>query len=231
MKTTGKPLLIIAAVIIILCSCSPAYIPNKVNAPEFSNSGDLHVDLAAGLSGFDIQGGLAVTDFLGVFTNFCYGSSTSETNDNEGNHEHVIAEFGGTLYKGLTEKVFIAANLGYGKGKIDDLSYNILSVSTTTDSYFNKYIFHPYFYYKSNIANINFGVKVSKLDLFIDNIDSDDERYRDIFFEPYYEISLGYKWIKPNLQMGLSLPLNELPYNHRILIFNIGLLINLDLHK
>ena len=62
-------IVIIYSALGVLSSCSPAYIPNMVNTPLFSNQGEFEATVATGTSNFDAQLGYAITDHIAVIVN------------------------------------------------------------------------------------------------------------------------------------------------------------------
>ncbi|MBL0145210.1 MAG: hypothetical protein IPP48_05125 [Chitinophagaceae bacterium] len=87
-----KYICLLSSIIIIHQACSPKYVPNVINVPLLSKKGEVHATVNGGISGFDPQVAVAVSNHIGVIAN---GSFANEIQNNGKDfHKHSFAEIG-----------------------------------------------------------------------------------------------------------------------------------------
>ncbi|MBS3807179.1 MAG: hypothetical protein KGY60_06710 [Bacteroidales bacterium] len=79
--------------VMVMFSCSPEYIPNMVNSPMFKEKGEIQGNLAAGVSGTDVQLAYALGEHVALMANGSFYDETSDTTDDF--HHHTLYELGG----------------------------------------------------------------------------------------------------------------------------------------
>jgi len=213
---------LLSCITFILGSCAPAYVPNTVNTPMFSNKGDIQVNLNAGISGFDPQLSYAVTDKLGIMLNGSFANSTSDSSVNF--HKHQFIEIGTGYYTkiGTSGRFETFGGLGYGKVKAEydnDLWQSHADVDNI------RIFIQP----SIGVASDVFDGSLSSRFVFINLYKDSNESY-GLFAEPALTGKLGYKYVKAVLQLGLSIPLNadNIDFNYQPLLFSVGLQANID---
>lgn len=54
---------------VVFTSCHMLYVPNSFNSPLLRNKGDGQINVATGISGFEVQTAYAITDNVGIMAN------------------------------------------------------------------------------------------------------------------------------------------------------------------
>ena len=68
--------------IILISSCTPPkYIPNVLNTPMLSNTGEIQASIHMAVSGFDPQLAIAITDNLGLMANGSFLNNETNSMD------------------------------------------------------------------------------------------------------------------------------------------------------
>ncbi len=218
----SKPLKkIITAIFVtaIIPSCSMLYIPNTHNSPLLRNKGDVDINTLVGISGFEAQSAVAVTDKIGLMVN---GQLHQKTH-NEG----IKAKEMRTLVEGAlgyTERfsdmgifeVFVGGGVGSVPAKFKGQTWNGEQTTKLT-----RYFVQPAIGFCNDL--LDFSI-VSRLSLV--SIASENKWY----YEPGVVSKLGYKRVRFVANLGFSIPLgkyeNSLWQNFPV-TFSIGMHINL----
>jgi hypothetical protein len=222
-KETVKPGLLATLVITILIftSCAPAYIPNVVNSPMFSNEGEFQGSVHTGLSGFDPQLAYAVTDHIGVMANGSFANWTSDSTDNF--HKHQFFEAGLGYYTKVRTKGRLEVYGGYGFGKLETNSGSDLFLAYTKVNSSRVFI-QPAIGIASNVFDGSFATRLVML-----NLSQYNETNIGYFAEPVLTGKIGYKYVKVIGQFGISIPLNDtkIDFDYEPFIFSLGLQFNI----
>jgi len=207
---------------VILGSCAPAYVPNSLNTPMFSNKGDIHVNINTGISGFDPQLSYAVTDNIGIMLNGSFLSATSDSSDNF--HKHQFLEIGTGYYRkiGTSGRFETFGGLGYGRVKAEyenDLWQSHADVDNI------RIFIQPSIGVASDVFDGSFSSRFVVVNMY-----QESGSAYGIFAEPALTGKLGYKYVKALFQLGLSLPLHsgDIEFNHQPFIFSVGMQANID---
>lgn len=216
-KNQGILLIIIS---VLFCSCAPVYVPNRVNVPLLSNAGEFQGSISYGLSGFDPQLALAITDNIGLMVNGSFANYTSDSTDEF--HKHQFIEMGAGYYKVINNLTRFETFAGYGHGKIK--AYDEFDMfEAYSDVKNNRYFIQP----SIGITTKAFDGSFSSRFVLLDFYDS-SHHYSKFFIEPVLTSKVGYKSIKGMLQFGLSVPLHEkIDFNYELFIFSIGIQVTL----
>ncbi|MDQ3266702.1 MAG: hypothetical protein M3Y59_24140 [Myxococcota bacterium] len=92
-----------ALVLLLLSGCVPMYVPASVHAPMLERAGDVHLAVSGGTQGAQLNGAVAVTDFLAVRASaqgYAAGDSASTTSGNRGYGNFVSGGAGVGLFHG-----------------------------------------------------------------------------------------------------------------------------------
>lgn len=229
----------------IVFSCTPPlYIPNTTNITTLIKKGDLDGSVSAGTNGWDIQGGYAITDEIGVTLNGSYGMQKSDSSDNFTNHLFGEAGIAYTFIlnkssEGVENDLNYISTTSGGIG-IGTASGLVINTFFTSDSNYASGIYNRYFIQSSiGISSIvvDFFLTyrltyVSFINLtynYIDSVQLYDIKNYNIFHEPTIHISLGFENIKFFGQVGLSIShfdnfgSGNVAFRQRPVIFIIGL--------
>ncbi|MEO1254934.1 MAG: hypothetical protein AAFY41_08620, partial [Bacteroidota bacterium] len=122
-------------------SCSPAYIPNKVNAGLLTDKGELHAEIATGTSGYDPQVAYAVTENMLVLANASFKDTPFESTlsigdddfDYDGTQKLRSYELGAGYYRTSKDGFVLELVAGYGLGEVSDTRISILNFDLDED--------------------------------------------------------------------------------------------------
>jgi hypothetical protein len=202
---------------LIVCSCAPAYVPNVINTPLFSNKGEFQASVNPGLAGFDPQLSYAVTDHIGVMLN---GSFANRTSDSTGDfHKHQFIEIGSGYYQKIGMSGRFEAFGGAGFGKLQAEYENELWISRSNVNSIRFFV-QPVIGATTDIFDGSLAARFVVLNLHQDSVGS-----TGLFLEPVLTAKVGYKYVKAVFQVGLSLPLNSnnIHFNYQPVLFSVGL--------
>lgn len=206
----------------LLYSCSPEYIPNMANTPMFDEKGEVQANLAASVSGTEIQAAYALTDNIGVMANSSFLNETSDTTDDF--HKHSIFEFGVGYFNSFSEYGRFEVYGGYGKGKVEAYNEDLTFDEKISDATFSKMFIQPSVGMKTTYFDGNIGARMAlvKVD-YKQEIEEADENFH-AFFEPVVTGRVGIKNVKLVSQLGYSFPVGgEYVFDTQPFIFSIGL--------
>lgn len=209
--------------IYIFSGCTPAYIPNIVNSPNFSNKGEFQSTVALGTHHSDLQFGYAATDHIGILLNGSFGSSDADTSLNF--HQHGFGEFGLGYYTTLSKITRFELFGGLGGGTIKARFENDFYRDNVNAS-FTRVFFQPGIGIATDVFDGSFTTRMVlvKMNLYQDNLNNTFNTSLAPYIEPVITAKIGYKYIKLFSQLGFSIPLKQnLDYNHQLLIASFGL--------
>lgn len=210
----------LAAVIIMLHSCAPVYVPNVVNAPMLTNKGEVQVALHAGTSGFDPQFAYAITNNIGIMVNGSFQNTTSDSTNNY--HKHGFGEVGLGYLKAIGQRGKFETFVGYGKGTIQALYENNLWTSRS-DVDMGRFFIQPTIGMTSKVFDLGISTRLS----FVNITDGTNSASR-VFAEPALTAKIGWDHLKIVGQLGISAPLNEdsNSIDYQPLLFSLGIMGN-----
>ncbi len=210
-----------------LFSCSPEYIPNMANTPMLDNKGEIQANVAAALSGTEIQAAYALTDNLGIMANSSFLSTTSDTTDDF--HKHSIFEFGVGYFDDFSDIGRYEIYGGFGTGKVKAYNEDLVFDEDITDAKFSKIFLQPSFGLKSDYFDGNLGARLALVKVnYQENTSESDESFHP-FIEPVVTVRAGIKNFKLVSQLGYSLPVGgEYVFDTQPFIFSIGLHMRLN---
>jgi len=207
--------------ILFLASCSPAYIPNMVNAPIFSNKNELQIKVNGSSGGVDPQLSYAITNHLGVMVNGNFGSYTDE---NTGiTTRHKFAEIGAGYYTNNKGRFVFAFFGGAGAGETEGEFETDNGLSITQAS-LNRIFVQPAIGWVTDIFDFSLATRFSHVNL-SPQLQS-PLNTSSLMFEPALNLGLGYKYVKLHTQLGFSVPMgdpNNLGFSYQPVVFGIGL--------
>jgi hypothetical protein len=125
-------------------ACAPVYIPNARNSPLFRGAGEVQGTVHIS-QGFDIQGGVAVTDNIGVLANFNVVNKT--TTDDESYIKHNFFE-GAIGYFENSGSLSYEIYGGYGRGKgtsFDEYDFFDPNQAVKATGEYNRFFVQPGF--------------------------------------------------------------------------------------
>ena len=218
-KRNAQSLIFLPGVLIMLfvTSCAPAYVPNVINTPLFSNKGEFQASVNTGFAGFDPQLSYAITDHIGVIMNGSFANRTSDSTDDF--HKHLFFEIGSGYYKKIGTSGRFEAFGGAGFGKLKAEYENELWM-TRSDVNSMRFFIQPAIGASTDIFDGSFAARFIVL-----NLNQESKSSTGLFIEPAITAKVGYKYAKAVFQFGLSLPLNSdyLEFNHQLVMFSVGL--------
>jgi len=139
-----KPILIcLFLATLILSSCTYSYVPNLTNAPLLKEKKDHAVSIyTSEPSGLNIQGGVAITNYLGLI-----GNASSTIFSRKGKYR--FAELGLGFYKVSFNKFHAEFFSGIGYGSGEDGSMGLRNKTIVEQGSYRRFFFQPTIGYRS----------------------------------------------------------------------------------
>lgn len=217
----------------LMTGCTSVYVPNSRNSPMFRKAGELQGSLSFG-NGLDVQGAVAVTNHIGLTTNFSYenrhSSQYSTTQDDDEYHYHRFLE-GGIGYFENQGKWCYEIYAGYGRG--EGASYDNYvwwsNQSVRATGKFDRYFIQPAFGMNKNIFHFSLVPRVSLVDFKEFSSDASTFTINEdpkFFFEPAFmgRVNLMNNHLFLGFQVGFSVPVaSDVFYEYRPVHFSTGL--------
>ncbi len=217
---SGQIFLRFSVLLLLVYSCAPAYVPNKVNAPLLTNKGELQVSANFGTSGFDPQLAYAVTDNIALMANGSFMNTTSDTSSSSDfYHKHTFFELGPGYYRNLRNGFKFETFTGIGFGKVSS-EYDNNLWSNKTEVNITRFFLQPSFGYTSKVLDIGISARLVFVNLVQSSINN-----AGILLEPVLTAKLGWDHIKITGQLGLAYPVNEskIHFPYQPGLFSLGL--------
>ena len=231
-----------------MAACSPAYVPNKVNTGLFTEPGEMHGELATGVSGTDIQVAAAIPGNLVVTANASFKNRDLNTTvwaDDDGselvnvetNRKHRIFEVGAGYYQTWEDGLTLEAIAGYGRGTLENVETDLIGpilfgsqnspTTFITESTFNKIYIQPTIGLSKRFVDLGFTPKIAFV-----RININDQQFSDTYFEPTVTLRAGPEKVKFTGQLGLSIPSGEtIQYSYEPFIFSVGIMADINVLK
>jgi len=174
------------------------YVPNVINAPLFSDKGEVQANLNIGESGFDPQLSAAVSDHVGLMLN---GSFRTNNKNSAYGEVHNFIEAGAGYYTKLETigRFEVYGGAGFGNLKATDVDFWTSRPDIEAKSF--------RIFVQSDV-----GVKTDYFDGCFNprfvwlNLDLGTETMTNFFIEPAVTLKGGSKNIKVVFQFGYSIP-------------------------
>lgn len=213
-------------------SCSPIYVPNYVNAPLFSNQGEVQGGISTGINGTDAYVSGAVTDHIGV--TFDYSFSNRKNPDGPQYHKHRSAEGGVGYYKKMGLAGRFECYGGFGKGHSESNGgYFLGTGGRKAEADFYKFYLQPAVGVATDVFDGAMVMRCAYVGLYEAGYYDDSNVFNGLsnqaifFWEPVLMMRLGYRYVKLTTQAGFSVPLSENYYfEHNPFIFSVGFQLN-----
>ena len=213
---TGRIVFCIATTFTIF-SCLPSYVPNTVNAPLFSNKGEIQAAIYTGSAGIDPQLSYAISNHAGLLMNGSFADRTSESSDNF--HKHNFVEIGGGYFSRFGNRGVVEVYGGFGLGNLEGLNesgfpFDYTKVNTT------RYFIQPTVGFGSDIFDGGFTPR-----LVLVNLRQGSKSETGVFWEPVFTGKLGYKFLRFVFQFGLSFPFNgdQITFDYQPFLLSFGI--------
>lgn len=171
-----------------LISCGPVYVPQSRNVPLFSGKGEFNGNVSAGSSGTNIQAAYALSDRVGMITNFMTANNESSVPSN--NRRHTAGEIGLGYYQRQAFAFEVYAGMGLGKGHgSDSASWFTQNDHRELAARYHKFFVQPSIGIFSKRFEGAFTVRVTAvefddLDLWMDGEEKPISQHTRFFFEP-----------------------------------------------
>ena len=197
------PTLFLVLSIFILDSCAPAYTPNVVNVPLLTNKNEVQASIHGGFSGADAQLAYALTNHLGIMSNWNYRNSTNDTTDSY--HFHNFFEGGIGYYTSFSSQGRFEIYGGYGFGNVD-VYYDMLATQAIVQAKFKRFFIQPNFGFSSSFLDMGFSPRLVYVIMKPSTLQySTINRF---FIEPTGTMRIGFKAFYFTSQIGFAIPLN-----------------------
>lgn len=226
--------LIFLALVILIASCAPVYVPNARNAPLFTKGGEFQGSIQFG-NGIDAQGAVSVSNHIGLMGNFSYADNKSpDPNDFDDYHRHKFFE-GGIGYFENEGKWCYEVFAGYGKG--EGSSYDTYSFWDSNNGdpvmatgKFERFFIQPAFGLNKKVMHVAFVPRISLVDFkeFTSDdavapyVANDDAK---LFIEPAVigRVNLMNNHMFFTFQAGFSVPVTKTYYEYRPFYVSTGI--------
>lgn len=227
-------------ILLLATSCAPIYVPNARNAPMFKEGGEVQVNAQlSGTGGYEAQAAAAVSNHVGIMSNFAYVSKT-KTNDNDRYIRHSFFE-GGIGYFDNSDKLAFEVYAGYGQGKgsafgrydaFDDDDEKI-----KVRSEYHRFFIQPAIGSNNHkVFNWTGVLRLSVIDFTSfesDGVEGKLSADPVLFIEPAFigKINFGQSGIYGNFQAGLSFPRQDIDFNYEPFFLSLGLGVRFNLKQ
>ena len=235
-------------------SCNRYYYkPNGVNAPLFTDGGQVHLNVAGSIGGnggdydyegtryvFDLQGSVSPIKHLGIIANYStYGYTPDNPDVMNGNVDgkaHLL-EFGvgGYYAKGNKFKMVADCYVGYGTGQIrSDVDMRLKRFfiqpgigvrSPAFDAAFNlRLISATYDHFNAKGMSNDYLMQQNLINSSGRRIDNTNYA----FVEPSFTVRTGYKFLKVQLQMVFAQEITSVPWDYNPSRYTVGLYFSVE---
>jgi hypothetical protein len=219
------------ALLLLISSCSPVYLPNSRNSPMFKDGGEVQLGASIG-NGVEVQGAFSVSKHIGFMANYYNVNRTSDDlNDSNDSEKHRLFEAGVGYYTNPDAAPYffeLYAGYGEGKGSSHDVQW-FTSVPANAAGRYNKIFIQPAIGFNKKSFHMSFVQRVSIIDFthFEDGTTrlTINEKSQ-AFYEPAFigRFNIADDHIYLNWQTGFSIPLFKDPYfDYRSFIMSAGL--------
>ncbi len=208
-------LLVLILPMVFYFSCAPAYVPNVVNNPCFSEKGEFQASGHLGISGFDVQSAYAVSKRWMLVANASIMSDKSDETNNY--HRHVFGEMGGGYYIPMGKYGVAECITGAGFGRINAYHASGVFQSFSNVMLTRAYV-QPSLAFRSTYAELALSIRIAGLYVWQNDTDAWGS-----FWEPVVSLKLGSSAVKMVIQTGFSLPFGAVPFNYQPFILSVGI--------
>lgn len=217
--------------------CAPEfYSPNRINIPELGQKKDFKVSIAKGYIDFEAQTAFAVTNHFGLMCNYANTSyRTSDTNFEVGGGR--LFEIGGGYFTKKGHLIFENyATLGRGSffNRSEFLNTTIEDEDGKLDADFSKIGIQSTLTFQHDLLSVSGGLRLTNLQYtnIRGNMYTGNQNLREFlnvnssynFIEPVFQIGLGFKHVRFNVQYQRSFNLNQNEYyNYNKVNYSAGI--------
>jgi hypothetical protein len=215
--------------LLLLCACTPAYVPNLRNAPMFTKKGEFQGSMQI-MNGYEAQTAFSLSNNIAIMGNFAYGYR-GRYSENSNYHRHKLVE-GAFGYYRNEGKFGYQIFGGFGEGSAEGLyDFIFSSGSTPTLARFNRYFVQPGIGFYKPSFTMAVVARISKLDftLYRDQVTSLTYDKEDMFFfEPAFIAQYYFANHKMfvTMQTGLAVSLRDDiddGFQYRVISFGTGI--------
>jgi hypothetical protein len=219
-----------ALVVIVLSSCTTAYIPTEVNAPGFSNSNQFKGGIGYGTSGANLQLAYSFTKNFGAIGDFSYLKV-------RGNEPRFQRQWGlGLGYFSRVSKkdsIYFEVFAGFSKAttssSYEETEYSY-GIGYENADYYRVYV-QPDFSLQNEFVDLIFALRINyfnftKYEYFetANNQTVNTELPSAFGFEPVIKVRLGSEYLKLKYQLGYSfIQTLDNKFNHEKYFTAVGL--------
>jgi hypothetical protein len=217
MKKTGFYLYVaMLGSMLLFNACVATYVPNVVNAPLLSNKGELQAGIHTSVSGFDPQLAYALSDHFGLMANGHFCHRKSAPGDAYHYYRRNFAELGGGYYTTFGSGRFETfAGIGHGK-------YTSFDSLAIVRPYYSgqalRYFIQPGIGVSSGVFDGSLSSRLTLVHMYTDSLNK-----LGSFVDPVLSLRFGYRYVKLQLQLGFSIPLNDTGWLVNPFMASIGL--------
>ncbi|MCZ2100798.1 MAG: hypothetical protein LC107_04585 [Chitinophagales bacterium] len=225
------------SLLLLITSCkTKLYIPNGSNVPLLQEEKELKI---VGSTGGNLQAAYAVTNHIGLMANGFWTYRSADDTDRPGNKkgEGSLVELGAGYFDRFNDFVF-ETYAGAGLGRLD---YKDTENGKNYSSNGTRLFVQPNIGWTSKYIDIAISGRLAGLkyyDFLADGYSQEelDQEFlhKDlvednlwVFFEPAITLRGGYKYIKAQIQYGISKKLNSGDLKYDNTYFNVGFVFDL----
>ena len=204
----------------IFQGCASVYVPNAHHIHMMEKEEEIHIAGGYGMNGLNIQGGISITNFLGIVAAYSETDFAIEADEERSSRYYE----GGLNYfrpVGTNGKVEVTAAIGTGSAeaeryfdRFDSGEYTKIYLQGSGSLKSNNFEGGA----SLRFGNINFTE-------FESTKNSADLRFESLFFEPAAFVSYGSKNIKLESQLGYSFSLtkpSDLVFDYEFIRLTVG---------
>lgn len=185
----------------------------------------------AGTNGIDFQTAYSPVKHFGVMADFSNYNDESQDTTRFIKHRMFEGAVGG--YYPFDEQFVPELYAGYGQGVSENYNNYWSSLATLKEGKYRKLFVQPGFGITSDIIDAAIHTRFVFVNYYEVNSVAYDERHQtdsnyDTFVEPALTFRAGYKFIKFQMQVGVSFPVREVIYDYQPFMISFGMHLNIS---
>jgi hypothetical protein len=201
---------------LLIMGCTPIYVPNTINVPQYDEAGEIHISAYTGSSGFDFQGGVSVSDNIAIQANTSFSGKGNRDEDDY--HTHSFGELELSAFADADENGIFTLSTGIGKGEVSSTgkSFSIFNDGEilTADGKYSRAFLQGSAGMHSKFFRGGFACRISYVHFYSMSYNKQDVyglkwRKWEYFIEPALFLELGGQNLIFLFQTGFSNPVHN----------------------
>lgn len=218
----------------LMISCTPVYVGNRQNVPLHTKKGEVKTTAAISISGIDLQASTTLSNKTAAMLNAQWMDMKDQVimSDLKNSLKHKLVEAAFGYYNNIGTNGVFEMYAGYGMGTS---FLNDALKDKTSKGDFQKWFIQPNVGFHSKYFSVGFGLRAQFIhyDKIVEKhttfeTQSNTVSYSNIqnakgyYIDPSFTLKAGAEKFKVVGQIGASIPLTNMKYNHQPLLASLG---------